>query len=142
MAHELSSCGSQVLEHRLSNCGARAQLLHGMWDLPRPGIEPMSPALAGGFLTTVPPEKSHVINIFNTFVTVQKLLWCHLSYRIMAYNVVNLLNFAFRFCALSKKQDIPQVDNTFSYISSNTVVLCLSFRTLIHWNIFLVDSVR
>ena len=23
-----------------------------MWDLPGPGIEPMSPALAGGFLTT------------------------------------------------------------------------------------------
>ena len=29
-----------------------------MWDLPRPGIEPMSPALAGGFLTTGPPGKS------------------------------------------------------------------------------------
>ena len=29
----------------------------GMWDLPRPGIEPVSPALAGGFLTTAPPGK-------------------------------------------------------------------------------------
>ena len=29
----------------------------GMWDLPRPGLEPVSPALAGGFLTTVPPRK-------------------------------------------------------------------------------------
>ena len=29
-----------------------------MWDLPGPGIEPMSPALAGGFLTTAPPGKS------------------------------------------------------------------------------------
>ena len=28
-----------------------------MWDLPGPGIEPMSPALAGGFLSTVPPGK-------------------------------------------------------------------------------------
>ena len=26
-----------------------------MWDLPGPGIEPVSPALAGGFLTTAPP---------------------------------------------------------------------------------------
>ena len=26
-------------------------------DLPNPGIEPMSPALAGRFFTTVPPEK-------------------------------------------------------------------------------------
>ena len=33
--------------HRLSSCGSRAPLLHGMWDLPRPGLEPVSPALAG-----------------------------------------------------------------------------------------------
>ena len=26
--------------HRLSSCGSRAQLLRGMWDLPRPGLEP------------------------------------------------------------------------------------------------------
>ena len=31
-----------------------------MWDLPRLGIEPVSPALAGGFLTTAPPEKSQI----------------------------------------------------------------------------------
>ena len=28
-----------------------------MWDLPGPGLKPVSPALAGGFLTTVPPGK-------------------------------------------------------------------------------------
>ena len=28
-----------------------------MRDLPRPGLDPMSPALAGGFLTTAPPGK-------------------------------------------------------------------------------------
>ena len=28
-----------------------------MWDLPGPGMEPVSPALAGGFLTTAPPGK-------------------------------------------------------------------------------------
>ena len=55
----LSSCGSQALEHRLSSCGAWAQLLRGMWDLPGPGLEPVSPALAGGFLTTEPPGKPH-----------------------------------------------------------------------------------
>ena len=54
----LSSGGSRALEHRLSSCGARAQLLRGMWDLPGPGLEPGSPAPAGGFLTTVPPGKS------------------------------------------------------------------------------------
>ena len=31
-----------------------------MWDLPRPGLEPVSPALAGGFLTAAPPGKPQV----------------------------------------------------------------------------------
>ena len=53
-----SSCGLQALERRLSSCGAQAQLLCSMWDLPGPGIKPMSPALAGGFPTTAPPRKS------------------------------------------------------------------------------------
>ena len=53
---------SLVVEHRLqtrrlSSCDSRAQLLHGMWDLPRPGLEPVSPALAGRFSTTAPPGK-------------------------------------------------------------------------------------
>ena len=43
--------------HRLSNCGSRTQLLRGVWDLPRPGLEPVSPALAGRFSTTAPPGK-------------------------------------------------------------------------------------
>ena len=58
----LTIAASLVAEHRLqtrrlSNCGSRAQLLRSMWDLPRPGLEPMSPALAGGFSTTAPPGK-------------------------------------------------------------------------------------
>ena len=32
------------------------RLLRGSWGLPRLGIEPMSPALAGGFLLTMPHE--------------------------------------------------------------------------------------
>ena len=42
---------------RLSNCGSRAQLLRGMWDPPRPGLEPVSPTLAGRLSTTAPPGK-------------------------------------------------------------------------------------
>ena len=38
--------------------GAWAWLLPGMWNIPRPGIEPMSPELAGEFLTTGPRGKS------------------------------------------------------------------------------------
>ena len=33
--HRLQTC-------RLSNCGPRAQSLRGMWDLPRPGLKPVS----------------------------------------------------------------------------------------------------
>ena len=40
-----SCCGAWALEHRFSSCGARASLLRGMWDLPGPGLEPVSPAL-------------------------------------------------------------------------------------------------
>ena len=59
---------SLVAEHRLqtrrlSNCGSRAQLLHGMWDPPRPGLEPMSPALAGRFSTTA-PQGSPLVTLF------------------------------------------------------------------------------
>ena len=31
-----------------------------MWDLPRPGLEPVSPALAGRFSTTAPPGKPSI----------------------------------------------------------------------------------
>ena len=31
-----------------------------VWGLPGPGLEPVSPALAGRFLTTVPPGKPKV----------------------------------------------------------------------------------
>ena len=78
-ARAFSSCGEQgplfitvrgpftvaaslVAKHRfqtrrLSSCGSRAPLLRGMWDPPRPGLEPMSPALTGRFSTTVPLGK-------------------------------------------------------------------------------------
>ena len=46
--------------HRLSNCDSRAQLLRGMWDLPRPGLEPASSALAGRLPTTAPPGKPSI----------------------------------------------------------------------------------
>ena len=51
---------------RLSNCGSRAQLLRGTCDLPRPGLKPASPALAGRFSTTVPPGKPG-LTVLTTF---------------------------------------------------------------------------
>ena len=51
VAHGLQSTGSVVVAHGLS-CSAA-------WGIfPDQGSNPCPPALAGGFLTTVPPEKS------------------------------------------------------------------------------------
>ena len=61
----LTIAASPIAEHRLqtrrlSNCGPRAQPLRSMWDLPRPGPEPVSPALAGRLSTTAPPGKPQI----------------------------------------------------------------------------------
>ena len=70
---------SLVAEHRLqtrrlSSCGSWAQLLRGMWDLPRPGLEPVSPALAGGLPTAAPPGKPSPLFLFGF------LLFIHILY--------------------------------------------------------------
>ena len=52
-ARPRGACTSEVATRWLSSCGT-----HGMWDLPRSGIEPVSAALQGGFLTTGSPGKS------------------------------------------------------------------------------------
>ena len=66
---------SLVAEHRLqtrrlSNCGSQAQLLCGIWDLPRPGLKAVSPALAGRFSTTAPPGKPSVFLFNFTFYSI------------------------------------------------------------------------
>ena len=60
-AQGLSGCSSWALEHRLHGCGPRVLLQLGMCNLPRLGVKPMPPALAGRFLTTGAPEKSLLI---------------------------------------------------------------------------------
>ena len=58
-ASGLSRCEAQVLGYmgfssfRLYSMGSIVVMprLSRMWDLPRPGIKPVSPALAGGFFT-------------------------------------------------------------------------------------------
>ena len=62
MRGPLTIAASLVAEHnlqtrRLSSCGSRAQSLRGMWDPPRPVLEPVSPAPAGRLSTTAPPGK-------------------------------------------------------------------------------------
>ena len=50
-----------------------------MWDLPRPGLEPMSPALAGGFLTTAPPGKPQDLLLIGNLADMIFLLVRNLS---------------------------------------------------------------
>ena len=38
-----------------------------MWDLPRPGLEPVSHALAGRFSTTAPPGKPYIFDVTSYF---------------------------------------------------------------------------
>ena len=57
-----SCCRAQALECRLSSYGAGASLPHSMWNLPRAGIKPVSPVLAGEFLTTGPRVKSWTLS--------------------------------------------------------------------------------
>ena len=63
-AQALGEQASVVVAHGLSSWRARAQLLHGMWDLPGPGLEPVSSVLAGGFLSTAPPGESLLTDFY------------------------------------------------------------------------------
>ena len=75
----LTVTASLVAEHRLqmrrlSSCGSRAQLLRGMWDLPRPGLESVSPALAGRLSTAVPPGKPRRVSFIRTLTPITSYL--------------------------------------------------------------------
>ena len=64
---------AEALEDRHSSHAAGAHLPLGMWDLPGPGIESMSPALASRFLTTEllgKPQRCTSILFLSTLFTV------------------------------------------------------------------------
>ena len=57
--HGLLIAAASLVEHWLQSKGSIVvsqglNYTESMWDLPRPGFKPMSPALAGGFFTTEP----------------------------------------------------------------------------------------
>ena len=59
------AAGHRLQTRRLTSRGSRAQALRGMWDLPKPGLEPVSPALAGRLSTTAPPGKPRTCRVLN-----------------------------------------------------------------------------
>ena len=90
----LTIVASLIAEHRLqtrrlSNCGSRAQLLRGMWDPPRPGLEPVSPAPGGRLSTTAPPGKP----------------WMYVFRRACYVSVLNLEKYIFLY-SIKKKSRI------------------------------------
>ena len=62
--------GSEVSMCRLSCCGAQA--LQHIY-LPRPGIEPVIPAVAGGFLATALSGKSRDLSLLSLFLCTHPL---------------------------------------------------------------------
>lgn len=69
-----------------SSCGT--WVAHVMWNHPRPGIAPMSPALAGGFLSTVPWGMSlrsilrWIIKVDNSIHITSGSVYYRVSYRV------------------------------------------------------------
>lgn len=54
-----SRCGAPALRREgVSGFGTQAQLLHGRWGLPGPGVKSVSPALQGQLLTREAPEQN------------------------------------------------------------------------------------
>ena len=69
----LTVVASLVAEHEFLGAGPQQFWPTGLialwhvWDLPGPGIEPVSPALAGGLLSTMPLGKSIPFLFFSPF---------------------------------------------------------------------------
>ena len=92
-----SHCGGSSVEHSLQGAAAAiavdpelqgtgsvvvTQLLPSTWEPPGLGVEPVSPALAGEFFTTEPPDKPLAHTILNEFPSSfkSKKIWGLISY--------------------------------------------------------------
>ena len=63
-----SFCRAQALKHVGFGSYSAWALPNSRWGLPRPGIKPVSSALAGGFLTIGPAGKSSLPHLMHTAV--------------------------------------------------------------------------
>ena len=60
---DFRNCSSQTLERGLSSCDS-VLIARGMWNLPRSGMEPRSPAMAGRLFITEPSGKPRLDSFF------------------------------------------------------------------------------
>ena len=108
----LTIAASLVAEHRLqtcrlSSCGSRARLLRGMWEIPRPGLEPVSPALVGRLSTTAPPGKPKSLVLKAALSKV----YLHKCWVGEVYEVIRLYGAQFLFVANSIFIPFPSFGN-------------------------------
>ena len=127
---DFSSRSSQALEHWLNSCGTGAQLLGGMWDPPRLGIESMSPALVGGFFTTEPPGKPTLLNLKQNCIINILIFWWLYSVQMLSFLIP---------CIFILKIYLNLGDNCFTMLrwflyDVNQLMVCHGFFVSI-WNI-------
>ena len=74
-----SCCRARALEHANFSCGAQAWLLQGMWDLPRPGVKPVSPILQDGFFILGQSEKPGHFSLETLSIKKEKIIFTSLK---------------------------------------------------------------
>ena len=94
--HGLQACTHlqlwlQALERGLSSWGSRPQWLCGTWDLPGPGIEPVSPALVVDFFSCWATGKPPVAFLKRSFKNMDHF---YVNYWI-CYNIASVVCFVF-----------------------------------------------
>ena len=110
-------------------------MLCGMWNLPGPGIELMSPALAGGLLPTAPPESPQPLILFS--LTSPALAPLHTLFLFMVSTVPT--GFLYSFHSLFASLWILSTDLSsnslilfsFSFPWSSLLNLCIEFFSLL-----------
>ena len=143
----LSIAASLAAEHRLqtrrpSNCGSRAQPLRGTRDPLGPGLEPVSPALAGGFLTTAPPGKPHnspfKVHKSMIFSIVTELCNCHYNLILQHFLSLHPLPKPPYSLVVTPKAHLPPSPTTnLLSISMDLSILDISCKWSIQYEVFL-----
>jgi len=86
------SCSSRALVCRLSPFGIWVQLLRSIWNILRPGIEPMSLTLADGFFLPVDHQGKPLVTMsFNSPLTVT-ISWTIFSFFFFMMILMVLMN--------------------------------------------------